>query len=183
MNSSYTDDINKRLLEYYGRDVVWNRPIYRVVWSSSQRETRFAEYEDWYNQVIFLRKVKEWRETLKYPQNPDRWVLERIFPNPRQDELLGEFSYEPLFVFQDKNGNYLPPVWNAINLILYTLHTQNAKKAKSNEEMELSKEKEAARREEEEILDSLIQSDYELASKVHDGEGIFVPSNSLIGDN
>ena len=110
------ETINARLLEYFGTH--WdNRPIWRVVWSEDQFEKRRTDYTDSGLQLL----VPEVRELPKYRQwIHNKYVLERltIVPDVNRDELLEKLSYEPLWVFEDRHGNPLPPKWEAAKLVV-----------------------------------------------------------------
>ena len=65
-------DINHRLIEKYGRDIATNEPRFRVVWTSTQLEKRYGEFEVFSEGGIFLREEKGVREEPKYlPEYPD----------------------------------------------------------------------------------------------------------------
>src|SRR5262245_59732691 len=109
------DVINQLLIDNYGIDVVNGLPSWRVVWSEDQFGKRLGTYDDFTDGGIYLRTVTEVREVTKYRQwVTQKHVLERlvIVPDFNKDELPSvKISYELLFQFWDKNGNYLPPKW------------------------------------------------------------------------
>ena len=127
-------EINDKLRER-GRSLD-GRPIWRIVWSTSQREKRKGKFSDFYGN-IFLREVEQVREVPKYWYTPDRWILERLTylpPNASihrevlsQTSSLDIFSptvngtYEPIYVFQDGLGNPLPVTGAALAAILHRL--------------------------------------------------------------
>jgi len=112
------EEINKKLVENYGRDLYGN-PNYRVVWSTSQTERRFGTFEDYFGD-IYLRTVTEVREVPKYPLYPDFWVFEKATPNSGNPELKANISYEPLWIFKHpKTGEYLAPEWWACEAIVH----------------------------------------------------------------
>jgi hypothetical protein len=106
------DDLNAKL-EERGRTLD-GRPIWRLTWSTSQREKRRGKFSDYYGN-IFLREVEQVREVPKYWNNPNRWVLERLcfLPLCPYREVLSQTSdldifsptvngtYEPIYFFQD----------------------------------------------------------------------------------
>lgn len=126
--------LNKKLADR-GRSLD-GRPIWRIVWSTSQREMRRGKFSDYYG-TIFLREVEEVRSVPKYWYNPDRWVLERLTflpPNAAiHKELLSQTStldiqapvyngtYEPIYVFEDKDKNPLPLVEFVLDAIMFSL--------------------------------------------------------------
>jgi len=170
MNES-VDTLNKRLTTLYGRNSD-GRPVYRLVFSTSQVEKRRGEFEDYYGK-IFLRRFVGVREVPKYPYCMDRWVLEILLPiyNPEVfgSEVYG--SYEPLWVFQDKDGNFLQPIWLAIETII-NWNRNLIKKSPSDFEAEEQKELEKQEAEEFEKLDNAVPA---LVSQLHSKEAIVVP--------
>lgn len=112
------------------------RPIWRIVWSTSQREMRRGKFSDFYGS-IFLREVEEVRNVPKYWYSKDRWVLERLTylpPNASiHHELISQTStldiqapvyngtYEPIYVFEDKDRNPLPLHELVVEAIMHAL--------------------------------------------------------------
>lgn len=88
------DAINYLLELRYHKDVVRNKPNYRISWSSNQTERRFGTYHFYYMEHIFLRQETGELEVPKYPNFPDCWVLEK-------------FVYAPILELpESKNGHY-----------------------------------------------------------------------------
>jgi len=116
--------LNKRLVEHFG--VAWNDwAIWRIVWSEDQLEKRFGTYNDFTSEGIFIRTVTEWREVPKYRQwIQNKFVLEQLtaIPEINKDELGNKISYEPIWVFEDANGNALPAKWEAAKLVIDSLY-------------------------------------------------------------
>src|SRR6476646_3306382 len=108
--------INLRLKEVYS--TAWNgNPIWRVVWSEDQFEKRLTKFTDG---GIELLKA-EVRELPKYRQwIHNKYVLER-YVMVTDERLTEKASYEPIHVFEDKNGNPLPPKWEACEWVIKTL--------------------------------------------------------------
>lgn len=115
--------INERLKDYYGRDEA-DRPYFRIVWSDNLTEKRYGTFEEFYGSV-FLRSTTGVAEVPKYTYVKAKYVLEKLvkynmFQKP--PELIGEnWSYEPIYVFQDKNGKALPVVWRVVEVIMSAL--------------------------------------------------------------
>ena len=114
--------INKLLETHYGvHDDM--RPNWRVVMANEQTEKRFGEYEDSTPSGVFIRRVSEVREALKYPWVGRKWILERLVPVPITS--MGDLpdiklSYELLWVFEDANQNPLPPKFDVAKLVIDT---------------------------------------------------------------
>jgi len=113
--------LNKRLIDYYGL-FEGGEPNFRLTWSDSETEKRLGTFNDFTSEGIFLRTVTEVREVPKYRQwIHHKWILERltVVPELQRRELAdAKVSYEPLWVFEDKNGKPLPPKWEAIQAII-----------------------------------------------------------------
>lgn len=117
--------INQRLIDRYGR-YLDGQPHYRVVWSEDQVEKRII------NQTSenFILSQADIREVKKYGQYiHNKHILEKLVEVPEilHKELLHKLSYEPLWVFEDKNGNALPPIWLAIEVVIETVLENSAK--------------------------------------------------------
>ncbi len=114
--------INKQLIDQYGIDTVTSNPIFRIVWNTDQYEKVHGTFVDTTSEGLFIREVTENRIVHKYRGfKLDRYVLERLVqvPEQQQDQLLGlKISYEGLWTFSDKNGNYLPPTYKAANFVI-----------------------------------------------------------------
>ena len=98
------------------------KSIFRLVWSDIQLEKRFGTYNDFSDSGLFLRQVTEVRETLKYNYIKERWILEYFCSpetsfNPEIPEST-QGTYEPLWVFEDKNRNYIEPSLKAVQFII-----------------------------------------------------------------
>lgn len=120
------DTLNKQLRETFGIDTVTGQAIWRIVFSEDQLEKRHGTYEDYTTSGIFIRRVTEVREVPKYRQwIHERYVLERlvIVPAVNLQELVAtNVSYEPIFVYWDGDGNYLPPKWEVSKFVIDTIY-------------------------------------------------------------
>lgn len=112
--------INKNLKKLHGTDFT-DRPIFRVVWAPSQTEKRVGEFNEFYGS-IFVRTSFGMHERKKYPWVGERWVLEKLV-TARVDWLPESANghYEPIWVFEDSEKNYLAPKWFAIEFLLNQL--------------------------------------------------------------
>ena len=108
--------INRRLVELHGK-YLDGQPNFRVVWSedlTEKRRTKFSpEGFELPNEVIM--EVKKYGQYIH-----NKYLMERLIEIPEfyQDELLKKLSYEPIWVFEDKDGNALPPIWGVIEIVL-----------------------------------------------------------------
>lgn len=146
-DNAIVQTINKRL-KIYGFNI-YDDPIFRVVFSDDEREVRRT-------------KIKgEVAEIWKYPWIKSKWILERW--------ASGELSYHPslitfkdgvyicVYVFQDKDQNYLPPLWDVTEIVVRNLlHPRTKSEA-------LSQDKEIEEKNEEKEID-IIQKDLQIQS-------------------
>jgi hypothetical protein len=116
--------INQSLRDNFGVDTITGQPMWRVVWAEDQLEKVLADFTDYTTNGIFIRQVREVREVPKYYWIKGLYVLERLVlvPEVNQDELLGvKLSYECIWPFADKNGGYLPPLYEACEYIIHSV--------------------------------------------------------------
>lgn len=188
------EDLNKRLIEHFGIDTLSSKPIWRIVWSEDQYEWRFGTYDDITPAGLYLRTVTETRYVPKYRQwIQKKYVLERlvIVPEVNKDDLPSEkMSYEPIWVFEDKNGNYLPPKWepakwiiDCIYAVQYGDHSlkryKDPKLGSSPEEALAIKNKEI-----DQLTEELFGEQSGLMGTTYTGGSVIVPRNyEKRGDN
>jgi hypothetical protein len=118
------DSINKQLRDEFGLESSINEPMFRVVFSDDQREMRLGDYNDFTPSGLFIRSVREVREVPKYQWIKARWVLEQLSVVPEVNMLelpTVKLSYEPLWIFENQSGDYLPPRYDAAKLIVDTM--------------------------------------------------------------
>jgi len=95
-------------------------PNFRIIWSTNLTEKRFGTFSDFYGK-IFVRQVTEVRDVLKYPFDQDRWILERVQSSVGNKELMGDYSYEPIYVFKDEHGLYLPLARRPVEVLIHRI--------------------------------------------------------------
>lgn len=115
--------LNRRLKDHFGSDTSTGQPLWRVSWSEDQFEDRLGTYDDYDSSgTIWLRTITEVRRVPKYRQwLKDLYVLEHLVAVPftnMMDLPDAKVSYEPLFPFWDKDGNYLPPKWEVCEFVI-----------------------------------------------------------------
>lgn len=176
--------INKMLIEHFGINTAGSEAIWRVVFSDDQYEHRYGTYDDISPAGLYLRTVTETRYVPKYRQwIQGKYILERLVGIPIQQtgELPAtKMSYEPMWTFEDRNGNPLPPKWEAIKLIIDTVYaaqygTKNLKKY-SDPEGETSEEvmhNKSVRIDQ--IVEELFGEQSSLQGTTRTGESIIVP--------
>ena len=94
------EDINEKLKGRFGlKD---DKPRFQLVWSENEQEYRPVEFTRGmkllYPEMMYVRK---------YSYIKDRYVLEK----------WRDGSYEPIWVFEDKNHEFLMPIWRATEII------------------------------------------------------------------
>lgn len=67
-----------------------------------------------------LPKYKQWVH--------EKYILERLIPIVGETDLVEKVSYESAWIFQDKNGNYLPPFYDGCKLIVESIYAAIDKK-------------------------------------------------------
>ena len=119
------ESINQQLIDLYGVDSDDGKPIFRVVSSWDQFEKRLTDVTI----EGFKLQQPEICEMPKYDQRDldyrGMYILERrvIVPVYQTVELASEAkSYEPLWVFRDKDLNPLPPAIWACQFVVNTLY-------------------------------------------------------------
>lgn len=124
--------INKQLRSRYGISTDTNQPIFRIVWSDDQLENRKAKFTAEGIELL-TPQIMEFQK-YKIIGIEGKWILERlvVVPEYQQEEIGVKLSYEPIWVFQDKDGNALPPRLDAALLIVNTLYAALGKKSLRN---------------------------------------------------
>lgn len=117
-----SDDIaiNQWVKDIYGCDIT-GKPKFRVSWTTGQLEKIHGRFNVFYGE-IFVREEVGVKEQPKYPYDKDRWVLEKLEYNTGNAQLTENYSYEPIFIFKDKHGLFLPLERKVVALILFQLH-------------------------------------------------------------
>jgi hypothetical protein len=105
---------------------ITGQTMYRLVWSESIFEYRRGLFRDFTKSGLFIREAVETRRVRKYNYIKERFILEKWAPgnltnNPElPDSMNGD--YLPIYVFEDKHGNYLPPNRKVLDFILDFMH-------------------------------------------------------------
>jgi hypothetical protein len=173
------EEINKKLVDYYGLETSTGRPMWRVVWSEDQYEHRLTTHTPEGLQLIHPQVML----MKKYPYIQEKWVLERLVEVPIVNERelpASKLSYEPMYQFVYPNtGNYKPPTIAASKFIVDTVYAALGKVslgAKYKDPTSGSIEERRARVKQ--LEEELFGDESGLEGKTHlTGEGIVVPSN------
>lgn len=167
-------DINQLLIDHFGIDTSSSHPIWRVVWSDDQWETRLSDTTLEGIRLLYPERMR----LLKYSHIRDRWILECLsaVPEINQEELCGlKISYEQRWTFEDKNGNPLPPTFWACKFVIDTIHAATGRKSlrkyvdpEATEEGRIQAKKERTDR----LVEELFGDESDLMLKTVTGEAV-----------
>lgn len=163
--------INRELTEKYGTDVNSSLPKYRVVWTTDQLEKRFGTFVKWYRDIRLGEETLV-KEVPKYPFYPNFHAFEELtyHANP---ELVENPSYEPVYIFKDKDENSLPVVWWAVKYVADRRSLRDIEKITQETEDEFMKRQE-------EIYFQILDDDRPyLPTMMSNGEAAFIDSTKV----
>lgn len=171
--------INELLLNHFGTDTVTGVPMWRVSWSEDQFEKRLGTYDDHTEGGLYIRTVTEVREVPKYSQWIHRkYVLEQLVGIPPQNQMElpdAKMSYEPLWVFEDGQGNYLPPSFAAAKFVIDSIYAATGKQSMASythPEADGNDGLEAKKKRIDKLTEELFGDESGLGGKVVHGEGV-----------
>lgn len=120
---TFVDELNERLVTYYGNERMTGLPKYRLVRSETQTEKRIGSYDVVTSETgLWLGTKKGLVEIKKYWYMEPCWLLERVELNTaRRDTIVEPYTYEPLFPFLDKDDNPLELNWKVLEFFLNRL--------------------------------------------------------------
>ena len=111
--------INATLDVRYGRDVIRNKPKYRIAWSTAQTEFRYGSYDIYYGH-IYLRTETGLNEVPKYPHFPNCYILERfVFAPIAEIPETSNGHYECIYNFQTADGTALEPNFRVCEIVIF----------------------------------------------------------------
>lgn len=168
------EQVNRILLDHFGNDLL-GKPKFQVVWSTDETEIRVGKFDEYYGGV-YVRTIHGAKEWKKYSYLPDKWVLEQLVPTSNP-ELKEKLSYEPIYVFQDKDGNYLPLNLDVAIAVVTAILNRVPPKPRS-EAQDLYEEEEKARKEKEQFKKMLKDHDSEFERRIRNQELILNPLSS-----
>ena len=167
------ETINLLLTEHYSRDISDGRPNYRVIWSDDILEKRIITHDAHGNELIIpevslVPKYKQWV--------PHRYILERLTPIVGETDLVEKLAYEPVWTFQDRNQNYLPPWFDACRHIIENiLMNMGARNYYAKYKDKMTKEEYLAQIQK--MEDELFGNETDVGDHLAYGTGIVVPGN------
>lgn len=170
------ESINKKLLEYYGTEF-GNAPRFRVVFSDDQYEKRWTTHTDEGFELVH----PEVRELPKYKQYiRAKYILERLVPTGQETDLLTKVSYEPAWVFQDKDGNYLPPFFEGCKHVVESLFSAIDKAGTFTKYKDKNISPEERLAEIKKVEDQLFGNETDVGDHLAYKTGVVVPGNTTI---
>lgn len=162
------ESINQKLLEEFGTEF-GNAPKFRVVFSDDQFEKRWTDFTDDGFELLH----PEVRELPKYKQYiRAKYVLERLIPITGETDLVVKISYECLWVFEDKNHNYLPPFFEGCKHVIESMYQAMGRKdtfTKYKDKNTSSEEREAELKK---VTDQLFGNETNMTDDLHTGSGV-----------
>lgn len=169
------ESINRQLVDLFGIDTVTGQAMYRVVFSEDEYEMRKTDRtKDGFLLLtpVFVRapKYKQWIH--------QKYILENLVgvPEIHQDEITTKTSYEPLWVFEDKNGNPLPPAIWACKFVIDTVRAAIGKKSMAKYVDEEAKNPEEEREKRiNKLTEELFGDESNLMGRTVTGEAVIVP--------
>jgi hypothetical protein len=170
------EDINRKLLEEFGREMSKELPRFRVVFSEDQFEKRITEFSDegFELQQPEVRTLPKYRQYIK-----EKYVLERYIPVTGETDLVDKMSYEPLWVFQTKDGQYLPPFYEGCKLVIESMYERINKTGFAKyKDKNISKEERLAHLMKVEL--ELFGNETPITDSLHYGSGVTVPGKATV---
>ena len=118
------EEINSRLLSYFGRFPGTNLPRFRVVKAWDEIEKRWVTHNEFGVELIQPRVA----EVPKYRQwkNETDYILELVVavPEGAVTDLVSYINYEPLWTFVDNQGKSLPPRFDVCRILIENMENQ-----------------------------------------------------------
>ena len=170
------EDINTKLVEEFGKELD-GRPRFRVVFSEDQYEKRLTGYTD----EGFELPQPEVRRLPKYKQwVHQKYILEHLIPLPESSELVEKMDYEPIWTFQDKHCNYLPPFFDGCKFVIESMLMAMGRRDTFVRYRDKNVSKEEHEAHIKKVEDELFGNETDLCDDLHYGSGIVVPGKVTI---
>jgi hypothetical protein len=170
------EDINKKLERDFGR-FDDGRPNFRVIWSNDIFEKRWTAFTS--SGIELLQP--EVRELPKYRNwCPNRYILERLVPVPKETDLLTKTSYEPAWVFQDRNQVYLPPFYDGCVFVIESILEAGGKKGGFAKYKDETATEEARQAMIQKVQDDLFGNETDVGDHLAYGTGVVVPGSNAV---
>lgn len=102
------------------------RRLFRIIWSESAFENRHGTFREFTESGLFIREVTETRRVRKYNYIHNRWIFEAWAPgNLTANRELPDATngdYVPVYVFENKRGEYLPPNEKVVRFLIAAVY-------------------------------------------------------------
>lgn len=141
LNDEELESVNRKLMETFGYEGSF-KARYRLKWTTGYTEKRLGTFSKFDIHCNVLGEKHDICEVLKYPYHQNRYVIERIFYFQSEELPTAHIdgSYEAVYYFEDDNGKYTEPSWDACLAICNILERPKTKKTASEIEAERIKE-------------------------------------------
>ena len=157
-----------------GGEIMSGIPRFRLVFSDKEYEIRKGDRTIFTEGGLFLREEKSVIDRVpKYSYIQGKWILEKWVYSPHEElpeSIKGH--YEPFWVFQDSDGNPLPPVRWALEVLLKTWEVYKASNYTISPRKQFELDQEEVRKSEEATFEELNQSESSFKGKLFTGEGV-----------
>ena len=168
------DEINNLLIKYYGY-FNGELPNWRVVWGNDQYETRITDYSS-EGLLLLTPKAEKLPKYIQWAK--DKYILERALAVPKNTDLVALYSYEPVWIFQDKDNAPLKPRWDVARIVIEQIMANSAKAVgvkyrNPEDDPKISKEVKLARIKR--IQEELFGNESDTADALAYKEGVSVP--------
>ena len=147
MNNAEVKQINDHLAINFGK-IDGRLPVFRLTWSTNE-----TEY------LVGVGRI------IKYKNDRNRWILERICESPQEILPENKYTYEPFWVFKHENGTYQEPNEKAVVFLVSNFLYSEAKKL-TNSDLEGMREAGEAK-EVEQFMD-IMEEEYPVTSALRD---------------
>ena len=170
------EELNTRLAERYGKNLL-GQPHFRLVWSEDVHEIRVGTFNEFYGHV-FLRTIKGAKKCRKYNYINNRWILEVWKKFPPSSEMPEPDNYEPLYVFEDKNGQPLPVIWKVLEIVCWNFMHPNMSPGEVKAHMEAMEEN--VKKDEVAYFEQMFSNSMSaMMSRFHFGEAVIMPGKEI----
>lgn len=171
------ESINSQLINLFGVDTVSGRAIWRVVWSMDQFEKRLVNVtaEGFELLTPIVREVPKYRQWIQ-----NKYILEQLVavPDYQVIELGGlKTSYEPKFVFSDKDDNYLPPLVEVCVRVIKSIQLKLGKITFAEYAQSAEEAVEEQKKKVDEVIEYLYGNESDVSDALTRKEGIVVPQS------
>lgn len=175
------ESINENLLRAFGTEIMaGSLPKFRVVFADDELEKRLMTHTDDGFELLY----PEVREVKKYSDHIYKgfYILERLVPvagsiEEGTTDLTTKVSYEPAWVFRDKHGNYLPPLFDMCVFVAESMFAAAMRAGTHVKYKDPALDPELRKKELDSMMEKLFGEESDVADALHYREGVVVPRN------